>query len=146
MPRYFFDTSSPTLFEEPPHAGAEALEDAGKDEFVLGSQCPRRVVGAGDMGGLRLGIKNHDHQDAGAQVFCKFLMDAEQTIACRSHLNVEFWHFGSITRRQRALGESVIAIIGNVSPTHRIGIMLGDHAGIVTHYAAEVTFLDEVAE
>jgi hypothetical protein len=66
------DLALSVLFEEPPGANAEIVENPWKKQLFVDFECPGWVVGAEDVGDLGFRIKDDHDQDAGVQVFRNF--------------------------------------------------------------------------
>ena len=98
--------STRTLFEEPSNADAEAFQNAGKHQFVVGSERGDGTGRAEDMGGLRLGITHNDHQCAGPEVFRSFFKDFTPRIARRANLNDELGDLAAVIRAAAVAIES----------------------------------------
>jgi hypothetical protein len=66
------DLAPSVLFEEPPRANVEIVENPWKKQLFVDFECPGWVVGAEDVGSSRFRIKHDHEQDAGVQVFRNF--------------------------------------------------------------------------
>jgi hypothetical protein len=66
------DLALSVLFEEPPGANAEIVENLRNDQLFVDLERPGWFIGAEDVGDSRFRIKDDHDQDAGVQVFRNF--------------------------------------------------------------------------
>jgi hypothetical protein len=66
------DLALSVLFEKPPGANAEIVENLWKDQLFVNLERPGWFVGDKDVGDSRFRIKDDHDQDAGVQVFRNF--------------------------------------------------------------------------
>ena len=94
-----------------------------------------------DVGKTRLGIENDHDGDANLQVLMNLFDNIPPAVARRADLDDEIGRDRQVTLGNRPSGQAIKAVKGYVGSTHRIGISLRDHAGIIAENVAKVVFV-----
>ncbi len=125
-------------FEEPAHGNGEAGEDLRDPQLLVGPESKRGSIGEEEDGGPRFVVEHEDGRHARIQILRDLGDDLRPSIARRSDLDDEFGHFRPIIPRQRSLRDTGVTVECNVRASNRVGIALGDHAGVIAQDMTEV--------